>query len=79
MTGDLNAMIGICINLQQRFLMIFHDRYIRYFKVFLFSPLQAGIAAAPARAVSAVKEMNIPQRIKDIKLPDLPHIGGLRL
>ena len=34
--------------------------------------LQAGIAAAPARAVSAVKNMNIPQQIKDMKLPDLP-------
>lgn len=34
--------------------------------------IQAGIAAAPARAVSAVKNMNIPQQIKDIKLPDLP-------
>nr|CAD7459879.1 unnamed protein product [Timema tahoe] len=33
---------------------------------------RAGIAAAPARAVSAVKNMNIPQQIKDIKLPDLP-------
>ncbi|XP_049805581.1 AP-3 complex subunit sigma-1 isoform X1 [Schistocerca nitens] len=33
---------------------------------------QAGLAAAPARAVSAVKNMNIPQQIKDIKLPDLP-------
>ena len=39
--------------------------------------LQAGLSAAPARAVSAVKEMNIPQRIKDIKLPDLPSIGNL--
>lgn len=34
--------------------------------------LQAGLAAAPARAVSAVKNMNLPQQIKDIKLPDLP-------
>jgi len=42
-----------------------------------FDGLQAGIAAAPARAVSAVKEMNIPQRIKDIKLPDLPSIGSI--
>ncbi|XP_050305817.1 AP-3 complex subunit sigma-2 isoform X2 [Anthonomus grandis grandis] len=33
---------------------------------------EAGISAAPARAVSAVKNMNIPQQIKDIKLPDLP-------
>jgi len=35
---------------------------------------EAGIAAAPARAVSAVKNMNmnISQQIKDIKLPDLP-------
>jgi len=39
---------------------------------------KAGIAAAPARAVSAVKEMNIPQKIKDIKLPDLPSIGNLK-
>jgi len=30
---------------------------------------EAGIAAAPARAVSAVKNMNIPQQIKEIKLP----------
>ncbi|KYN36291.1 AP-3 complex subunit sigma-2 [Trachymyrmex septentrionalis] len=34
--------------------------------------VQAGITAAPARAVSAVKNMNIPQQIKDMKLPDLP-------
>ena len=39
---------------------------------------QAGISAAPARAVSAVKEMNLPQKIKDIKLPDLPSIGNLK-
>lgn len=37
-----------------------------------FKRLQAGIIAAPARAVSAVKNMNIPQQIKDMKLPDLP-------
>lgn len=39
-------------------------------KEFLY--FQAGIAAAPARAVSAVKNMNIPQQIKDMKLPDFP-------
>ena len=39
---------------------------------------QAGIAAAPARAMSAVKDMNIPQKIKDMKLPDLPSIGNLK-
>ena len=44
----------------------------------LLSLSQAGISAAPARAVSAVKEMNIPQKIKDIKLPDLPSIGNLK-
>lgn len=33
---------------------------------------EAGLSAAPARAVSAVKSMNIPQQIKDMKLPDLP-------
>ncbi|XP_061180715.1 AP-3 complex subunit sigma-1-like [Saccostrea echinata] len=35
---------------------------------------EAGITAAPARAVSAMKDMNLPQKIKDIKLPDLPNI-----
>ncbi|XP_052782184.1 AP-3 complex subunit sigma-1-like isoform X1 [Mya arenaria] len=38
----------------------------------------AGIAAAPARAMSAMKDMNIPQKIKDMKLPDLPSIGNLK-
>ena len=33
----------------------------------------AGISAAPARAVSAMKDMNIPQKFKDMKLPDLPN------
>ncbi|CAG0889278.1 unnamed protein product [Cyprideis torosa] len=33
---------------------------------------EAGISAAPARAMSAVKNINFPQQIKDIKLPDLP-------
>lgn len=41
-------------------------------------PFQAGLSTAPARAVSAVKNMNIPQQIKDMKLPDLPNIGGLK-
>jgi len=40
---------------------------------------EAGLSAAPARAVSTLKEMNIPQRIKDIKLPDLPSLGNLKL
>ena len=34
--------------------------------------LQAGFTAAPTRAISSIKNMNIPQQIKDIKLPDLP-------
>ncbi|XP_069102210.1 AP-3 complex subunit sigma-2-like [Argopecten irradians] len=40
--------------------------------------IPAGISAAPARAVSAVKDMNIPQKIKDMKMPDLPSIGNLK-
>lgn len=39
---------------------------------------EAGLASAPSRAVSAVKELNIQQRIKEIKLPDLPSIGSLK-
>ncbi|XP_074601021.1 AP-3 complex subunit sigma-2 or [Brevipalpus obovatus] len=39
---------------------------------------EAGLATAPARAVSAVKNMNIPQQIKDMKLPDLPNISNLK-
>ena len=33
---------------------------------------QSGISGAPSRAVSAVKSMNIPQQLKEMKLPDLP-------
>ncbi len=32
---------------------------------------EAGMSAAPAKAMTALKEMNLPQKIKDIKLPDL--------
>ncbi|CAG5133345.1 unnamed protein product [Candidula unifasciata] len=39
---------------------------------------EAGLLAAPAKAMSAMKEMNIPQKIKDIKLPDLPSISSLK-
>jgi len=40
---------------------------------------EAGLSAAPARAVSAVKAMNLPQQLKDMRLPDLPHaIQGLK-
>lgn len=41
---------------------------------------EAGISGTPAKAMSAVKEMNISsikQKIKDIKLPDLPSFGKL--
>ena len=39
---------------------------------------QAGLSAAPARAVSAVKNMNIPQQLKDMKFSDLPTMTGLK-
>ncbi|CAD5123754.1 DgyrCDS12068 [Dimorphilus gyrociliatus] len=38
----------------------------------------AGFSAAPSKAVSAVKELNIPQKIKDIKIGDLPSIGSFK-
>lgn len=40
---------------------------------------ESGLAGAPGRAVSAVKGMNIPQQLKDIRLPDLPSIKDLKL
>jgi len=40
---------------------------------FAFCIMQAGIGAAPQRAAAAIKEMNIPQKFKDIKLPDMPN------
>ncbi|OTF78079.1 AP-3 complex subunit sigma-1-like protein, partial [Euroglyphus maynei] len=39
---------------------------------------EMGISAAPARAVSAVKNMNLSQQFRDIKLPDLSNIGSLK-
>ncbi len=44
--------------------------------------VEAGISGAPTKALSAVKEMNISnitQKIKDIKLPDLPSFGNIKL
>lgn len=44
--------------------------------------VEAGISGAPTKALSAVKEMNISnitQKIKDIKLPDLPSFGKMNL
>lgn len=32
---------------------------------------EAGISAAPAKAMNALKDISLPQKIKDIKLPDL--------
>ena len=32
---------------------------------------EAGIAAGTTKAMTALKEMNLPQKIKDIKLSDL--------
>lgn len=41
---------------------------------------EAGISAAPTRALSAVKNMNISQQLKDMKLPELPQaIKDLKL
>lgn len=50
-----------------------------FFKMIYFY-FQAGLSGAPTRALSAVKNMNIPQQIKDIKLPELPQaIKDLKL
>jgi AP-3 complex subunit sigma len=32
---------------------------------------ESGISATPTKAITALKEMNLPQKIKDIKLSDL--------
>ncbi|XP_003374415.1 hypothetical protein Tsp_09763 [Trichinella spiralis] len=37
-----------------------------------FHYAKGGIVTAPARAVTAMKNMNLSQQIKDIRLPDLP-------
>ena len=39
---------------------------------------EAGLSAAPARAVSAVKNMNLPQQLKEMKLSDLSSISALK-
>lgn len=33
---------------------------------------EAGLSAAPAAVVHQLKSMNLPQQLKDMKLPDLP-------
>ncbi|KAJ6223971.1 hypothetical protein RDWZM_002516 [Blomia tropicalis] len=44
----------------------------------LIEKQEMGISAAPARAVSAVKNMNLSQQLRDMKLPDLSNIGSLK-
>jgi AP-3 complex subunit sigma len=44
--------------------------------------VEAGITGAPSKAMTAVKEMNISnltQKIKDIKLPELPSLRNIKL
>uniref|UniRef100_A0A0K0F919 Clat_adaptor_s domain-containing protein n=2 Tax=Strongyloides TaxID=6247 RepID=A0A0K0F919_STRVS len=43
-----------------------------------FEKQEAGISAAPARAVSAIKNINVSQQIKDLKLPDLPSLTNFK-
>ncbi len=41
-----------------------------------------GMSGAPSKAMSAVKDINISsitQKIKDIKLPDMPSLGNMKL
>lgn len=58
----------VFINLEFMIVLIFkQDHCLTYYYIF-----QAGLAGAPSRAVSAMKNMNIPQQLKDMKLPDLP-------
>jgi AP-3 complex subunit sigma len=43
---------------------------------------EAGISGAPSKAMSSIKDIsisNITQKIKDIKLPDLPSLGNIKL
>jgi AP-3 complex subunit sigma len=43
---------------------------------------EAGVTGAPSKAMNAVKDINISsitQKIKDIRLPDLPKIGNIKL
>lgn len=37
---------------------------------------QSTIALAPSRAVSAVKDLNIAQKLKDMKLPDMSYFNS---
>ncbi|KRY18506.1 AP-3 complex subunit sigma-2, partial [Trichinella patagoniensis] len=39
---------------------------------------EGGIVTAPARAVTAMKNMNLSQQIKDIRLPDLPSLSNFK-
>ena len=43
----------------------------RYDEQLKIEKQEAGISGAPGKAIIALKEMNIPQKIKDIKLSDL--------
>ena len=48
-----------------------HEILARYEEQSKIEKQESGISVAPAKAMSALKEMNIPQKVKDIKLPDI--------
>ena len=57
----------------------FDSLFKEFYLTFLYL-LQAGISAAPSKALSKVKNMNLGQQLKDIKLPELPQaIKDLKL
>lgn len=48
-----------------------HEILARFDEQSKIEKQEAGISGTPGKAMIALKEMNIPQKIKDIKLPDL--------
>lgn len=40
---------------------------------------ERGLAGVPSRALSAVKQMNISEQVKDLKIPHLPHSSMQKL
>jgi len=43
-----------------------------------FLVFQAGLAAAPAKAAAAIKNIDLPSLPKDLKLPDLSKLPSFR-
>jgi len=50
----------------------------RYDEQLKLEKQESGLTGAPVRVMSAMKDMNLPHKLKDMKLPDMGNFSGMK-